>query len=75
MKKKKNTLESVSGNRWPYNIAVQAKVDYDSEIGSEAWNIPLVIFPTPGSFHRPSLAPDLQEGEGPGVHSAPGALV
>lgn len=64
MKKKKNpdTVESVSGNHWPYNIAVQAKVDYDSEIGSEAWNIPLVIFPTPSSFHGSSLGPDLQEG-------------
>lgn len=35
---------SVSENSWPYNIILQAEVDYDSEIGSGAWSIPPVIF-------------------------------
>lgn len=38
-----NHSSGVSENPQPYNIA-EAEVDYDSEIGSEAWNIPLVIF-------------------------------
>lgn len=59
-KKKSSRRLSVSGNRWPYNIAVQAKVDYDSEIGSEAWNIPPVILPSPSSFHGPPAGPDLR---------------
>lgn len=37
--------QSVSKITCPYNIILEAEVDYDSEIGSEAWNIPLVIFP------------------------------
>lgn len=57
-KKKSSRSSSVSGNRWPYNIAVQAKVDYDSEIGSEARNIPPVILPSPSSFHGPPVGPD-----------------
>lgn len=58
-KKETSGRSSVSGNRWPHNIAVQAKVDYDSEIGSEARNIPPVILPSPSSFHGPPAGPDL----------------
>lgn len=41
---------SVSENTWPHNIILQAEVDYDSEIGSEAWNIPSGDFQTPTHF-------------------------
>lgn len=59
-KKRSSGSLSVSGNGRPHNIAVQAKVDYDSEIGSEAWSVPPVILPSPGSFHGPPAGPDLR---------------
>lgn len=51
-KKKKKSMHSwsVSENTWPHNIILQAEVDYDSEIGSEAWNIPSGDFQTPTHF-------------------------
>lgn len=42
---------SVSKNSWLYNIILQAEVDYHSEIGSGAWNIPSCDCPDSNSFH------------------------